>query len=193
MPVIEWRDELLTGDSVIDAQHRALFKMTNDLHDALLMKRSDEFVQSLLFGLERYCIRHFDAEQQLMEASGYLGGRAHLKQHEDIAKRTREIVEAHQTNKMSLGITVTQTLGRWLTEHILNEDKRMVQWSRLNGGLAAASGHFPMRDSPKELLEKSAEPAPRVSSTQRVTSPNNWAARDSLRQLVAASDLLGKK
>jgi hemerythrin len=192
MALIDWREDLMTGDAVIDSQHRTLCKMLSELHEALLTKRSKEITNSILDALERYVAYHFNVERQLMEATAYPSMRAHLKLHEDIVSRTRETIESYRSNGLAIGVTVTQALARTLVEHIYNEDKKLVQWSRLNGGQAATSGLFPTNASVKQVAEPAAVPD-RESSTQRTTSSANWAARDSLRQIVAAVDARNKK
>lgn len=186
MALMEWSEGLVTGDAVIDSQHRTLFKMINELHEAILTKRSKEVTSAIIDALERYVGYHFNVERQLMEASGYPAARVHMKLHEDIVTRTRQTIQSYRTNGLAMGITFTQVLARTLVEHILGEDKQLVQWSRLNGVQPAASGLFPSHPVAKPAGSAEPSGADRTSTTVKATSSGNWAARDSLRLLVAA-------
>lgn len=143
MPLVEWSHEYATGDAIVDLQHQALFRMVNELHDAIVENRTQEVLGGILDGLERYVVEHFDAEARLMEATNYPGRAAHRSQHDVLTARAREVIEHHRAGKLLLGATVSQFLGRWLTVHILMEDKRMIQWVRAHLGpeaLAARTG-----------------------------------------------------
>ncbi len=194
MAVVEWRDDFVSGDAVIDAQHRALCKTIIELHEALAVGRSPEVTRELLVGLERYVLRHFNTERQLMESSGYPGARAHLAQHEEIERKTREMLENCQTHRMVMGVTITQFLGRRFSEHVVTEDKKMIQWSRLNGRtVASASGQFPVRDSAQREIDVKVEPRESEAQIQQARPSGNWVARDSLRQLMASNSQKPKK
>lgn len=194
MAFVEWRDDFVSGDSVIDAQHRVLCKMIIELHEALVVGGSPEATRELLVGLERYVLRHFNTERQLMESSGYPGTRAHLAQHEEIEKKTRGMLENCQTHHMDMGVTITQFLGRRFSEHVVTEDKKMIQWSRINGGnVASASGQFPVRDSAQRAIDVKFESPGSEAPIQQARPSGNWVARDSLRQLVATHAQKSKK
>jgi hemerythrin len=187
MAIIEWKEEFVTGDSVIDSRHRALCKMIADLHDAIILRQSPQVILGCMDGLERYLGHLFQTERQLMESSNFPATRAHSNLHEEIEAKVRETHELVRSGKVELGVSFTQSMARWFSEHLSTDDKRLAQWARLHGGTTAPSGHFSLRDSASSLQASNSvgaggepdHPDPNASS-------GTWTARDSLRMLVAS-------
>jgi hemerythrin len=61
MPIAYWRDEYCTGNAEIDEQHQKLFKIINNLHDAMLQGHGKEVLKNTLDELIFYTIDHFIA------------------------------------------------------------------------------------------------------------------------------------
>ena len=58
---------LLTGDEMIDAHHKELFKRANDLFESIENGDSTEKVQETLGFLADYTTYHFSEEEKLMD------------------------------------------------------------------------------------------------------------------------------
>jgi hemerythrin-like metal-binding protein len=127
MSIVNWSDEFVTGDAAVDKQHRALFNIINALHETIVAGRTKEIMSEILDTLERYVGKHFAAEQQLMQSAEYPSMQQHIRQHQELATRATEIIQQHRQGELVLGITVSRFLSRWLTEHILVDDKKLVQ------------------------------------------------------------------
>ena len=151
MAAVVWNDEYKMNDSVVDAHHRTLFKMISDLAAAISARKDEVFVYEALDAFARYCQFHFRAEEQMMESTGYPGLRDHRKEHDTLEEKARELVEMHKTGDLTLGSAVPQFFARWLSEHIAIEDRRMVQWVRIQGGALAGSGHWAFREASAKM------------------------------------------
>ncbi len=66
MPFAEWDAALETGFQLVDAQHRDLFALVNELHDAILAHNDVAVLGGVLYRLQRYTAVHFHDEEALM-------------------------------------------------------------------------------------------------------------------------------
>jgi hemerythrin len=124
MPLMEWTDKLSVGVPSIDAQHKKLVGIANELYDAMKAGHGKDVLDKTLDGLINYTVTHFKYEEKLFGQTGYAASGPHLKQHEDLTKQVLVIQE-----KMKKGVSFAQSmevmefLKNWLTNHILVSDK----------------------------------------------------------------------
>jgi hemerythrin len=59
MPLAYWRDEYRTGNSLVNDQHQHLFKVINQLHDAMLAGHGRDVLKKTLRSLTTYTLQHF--------------------------------------------------------------------------------------------------------------------------------------
>ncbi len=128
MPIISWDPKLATGDSVVDHQHKTLFQMVNELHDAITAGKAKEHLQKVLERLASYTLEHFAAEERLMGRSGYPGVAEHVRKHHDLAKKATDLIEGYRSGKLVLSLTLSQFLADWVRHHIAEEDQKMIAW-----------------------------------------------------------------
>jgi hemerythrin-like metal-binding protein len=188
-PLLEWGDELNTGDALVDSQHKALFQMVNALHEVIVSRNTRSVMSGVLGGLERYVGEHFAAEARLMERTGYPSMNQHLMQHEIFTGKTHEIIEEYRSGKLVLGLAISQYLGRWLTCHILTEDKRMIMWTRVHKAPAEIGSDFRTN-----VINRSSLGAPSPGGSRGSESRLKAAvalARDSIGHLPVAGKKAG--
>ena len=124
MPLMEWTEKLSVGIPSIDAQHKKLLAMANELYDAMKAGHGKELLNKTLDGLINYTVTHFNYEEKLFGQTAYPDAGPHKKQHEDLKKQVLAIQE-----KMKGGVSyghsmeVMQFLKNWLTNHIMVVDK----------------------------------------------------------------------
>lgn len=130
MSTLVWRDDLNTGISVIDNQHKRIVEMINQLQ-AVNAKKDRAVIGNVIEELVDYTLSHFAFEEALMEDAGYQFTRAHKKIHELFIRRVSEYKTRFQA-----GEDVTEELqgllGRWLFNHIKNDDAGYVGSVRAN-------------------------------------------------------------
>ncbi len=61
-----WSDEYKIGLPVIDSQHKRLFKLIDELNEAIETGPEITDVEELLAGLKQYATRHFQLEEKYM-------------------------------------------------------------------------------------------------------------------------------
>lgn len=128
MTIAVWDESLRTGHRFVDEQHQELFRMVNELHEAIVTDKGKEVLAPTLEGLLSYTRRHFAEEEALMREVGYPQYRAHKRGHDELAKRAAEMVEGYRTGKLVLTLTLSNFLADWLRHHINGEDKSLVRY-----------------------------------------------------------------
>ena len=126
--------DLITGNALIDSQHRQLFDAVNKLMDACSQGQGRAQIESTVRFLNDYVVKHFTAEENLQTKSKYPGYAAHKTFHDGYR---RNLVEASQ-NLLREGPTV-KALGDLnrivgvLVSHIRTEDKRVARYLKEQG------------------------------------------------------------
>lgn len=119
--------ELLTGNALIDSEHRQLFAAINNLMEECEKGRGRDFIAQTSKFLLDYVAKHFSDEEKLQVSSKYPGYPAHKTFHEGYKKNLAQTVKEIETN----GATIA-SLGKLnsvvavLISHIRREDKNLA-------------------------------------------------------------------
>ena len=124
MPLITWEERFDVGVPAIDAQHRHLVQILNELHDAMRNGHANEVLGGLLDRLVSYTETHFTTEERLMKAVGYSDAAAHREQHQALIKQVRLLVIEWRSGRAALSMQVFGFLKTWLQGHILGSDQK---------------------------------------------------------------------
>lgn len=120
--VVDWADEHALGLDELDAQHRLLFDLINDLWHHLVRRSARNDVLATLTALERYALSHFSTEETFMRVTCYPHLEAHMAEHAAFVERvTREKAAVMAGHALSFDLLTF--LRDWLSEHILRADK----------------------------------------------------------------------
>lgn len=125
MPFIDWSDSLSTNVEEVDHDHKKLVGMVNGIHDELNKEFDKDTLADLLEELLSYTSWHFRHEERLMQESAYDGLFDHKKEHEDLVRQATVLYEAFLNGDNEVPVKLMPFLKGWLTEHILNTDKKM--------------------------------------------------------------------
>ena len=121
--------DLMTGNSLIDSQHRQLFEAVNRLMDACSMGKGRDQIQSTVSFLSDYVVKHFKDEERLQMQSKYPNYAGHKQFHDgyrrQLSDTAQELVDQGPTVK-ALG-DLNRAVAVLVT-HIRTEDKRMAQY-----------------------------------------------------------------
>ena len=83
----EFTDNLVTGNEMIDSQHKELIEKINAVMESCEQSNDKSVAVKTLDYLEDYTNYHFSAEEQLQREIDYPGFQKHKEQHE-IFKQT---------------------------------------------------------------------------------------------------------
>lgn len=123
-PFVRWSAELSVGIEEIDAQHKVLVGLLNELHDAIHSRHGSSVVYDILRRLDEYTRVHFAVEESLMRILEYPGYEAHKAQHDQLIDEMKELRAKVEGGRATVSFELLHFLLRWLTEHIQKEDRR---------------------------------------------------------------------
>ncbi|WP_044870198.1 bacteriohemerythrin [Pseudomonas sp. LFM046] len=130
MVFLEWESDLDTGIEVIDGQHKRIVEMINGLHAAQL-QMDKAAVARVIEEVVDYTLSHFAFEETLLEDAGYQFSRAHKKVHELFIRRVNVFGMRHEAGE-DVADELKDLLGRWLFNHIRNDDANYVEAVKAN-------------------------------------------------------------
>jgi|GEM_PF-219424 len=127
-PIMVWSPEYAVGVPEIDDQHQRLFKMINDLNEAMALGRGKDVLDRILAGLVDYTARHFQTEEYYMEKANYPELESHREVHRRLTDKVHEMVDRYKTGEVGLGVELLDFLQDWLKKHILGTDKKYAPY-----------------------------------------------------------------
>ncbi len=126
MAFIDWSDNLATGIASIDAQHKRLIQIVNDLHDAMKVGKGREVIEKTLRELISYTDYHFTNEERAFDSYAYPETAAHKRQHVELIKELALQLQRYQRREPSLTVSTLDFLSKWVRNHIMVEDMKYV-------------------------------------------------------------------
>jgi len=124
MPLIRWDDSFSVGVAEIDAQHKRLVEMINELYDAMRQKRGKEILSEILNEMVKYAAVHFATEEKYFVQYFYPETDSHRKEHREFKKKVDELTKRFEANEIGITGEVIDFLSTWLKEHIKGSDKK---------------------------------------------------------------------
>ncbi|ABL00654.1 bacteriohemerythrin [Pelobacter propionicus] len=130
---LEWDASFATGIGTFDDEHKTLFRMVNDLHDAMQQKRSKEAIGQILDGLADYTVNHFAGEERAFSRTGYPEEAQHRELHRKLVDQVVELQGRFRDGQALLTQDVITFLQNWLVNHIKGVDKKYGPHLTKNG------------------------------------------------------------
>ena len=126
---VAWTPQLETGDERVDAQHRRIFDLLNDLIMACADGSDAKRLRETLDFLVDYAIKHFVDEELLQMQYDFPEYKKHKRMHEGLTAQVVELVKRFEASGSSAELSkdVNRVLVAWLISHILKEDKKIAQ------------------------------------------------------------------
>ena len=124
MKFIEWNDQLSVGIKKIDDQHKELISVINTLHEAMSVGKGKEYTAKVIEKLFNYVEIHFNTEEELFEEYEYSFKEEHCRHHNDFIDKTLNFKRKLDSDKMFLSVEIMDFLGKWITGHIMSDDKK---------------------------------------------------------------------
>lgn len=125
-PLLEWTEMLSVGIEEIDAQHKVLVDLINQINEAILCHRGSEEAGAILQRLAEYTRIHFAVEESLFRLLGYPEYETHKSHHEQLIDQVERLRAKMQGGNVANSFEVLHFLRQWLTHHIMEEDKQYV-------------------------------------------------------------------
>jgi len=124
MNFFEWKEEYSVGIRAMDAQHKRIIEMIDELWYAMKQGKGREKVGDILEKLSDYVNTHFVSEERLMKEYDFPEYEEHRKEHEEYAEKVKEFIRRYKNREMGLSIHLLTFLKDWLSNHICITDKK---------------------------------------------------------------------
>jgi len=122
LATLEWSESYSVGIPRLDAQHKVLIRVINQLEEE---RRTGGLIVAVFAELRRYVKEHFRDEEAMMRAAGYADLDAHIQGHRQFEEWLTSIQMVYNSGGASayyIAESVHQFLKDWLITHILAKD-----------------------------------------------------------------------
>lgn len=126
MAHIQWKDRYNIGYKDIDAQHKVLLTLLNDLIDLIDQDGTPEAVSGIFQRLCSYALTHFANEERYLRAAGYPGLSGQESSHADFVHQLLVFNQAFDPADPRLLEETRSFLKDWYLDHILKSDMDYV-------------------------------------------------------------------
>ncbi len=120
--MFEWKDLYSTGIHSVDAQHRNLFAVAEDLYAAMSTGQGKASVGRTLDRLVQYTASHFSHEERLMRLYDYPDLAAHKAEHDKLTSQVLAFQADFRSGKVTMTVQLLHFLKGWLQNHIVGSD-----------------------------------------------------------------------
>ena len=127
----EFDETLVTGNEMIDSQHKELIDKINKLLDSCENGNDKLAAVKTLDYLSDYTDFHFGAEEKLQEEIEYPGIEEHKKEHEGLRKVVAELHEMlveEEGPSPAFVEQVNKNVIEWLYRHIKGFDRSVAEY-----------------------------------------------------------------
>ncbi len=122
MGAFAWKPEYSVSVSILDAQHKKLFALAQNLHDAMRAGRGRDVLGHCLGELVDYTKTHFREEEQLLASHGYRELPEHRSQHAQLIAKISEFQAEFATGNAMITIDLMDFISGWIAGHIKGTD-----------------------------------------------------------------------
>ena len=123
MAIMEWTKDLSVNIAEIDAQHKRLLTLINDLDDALHSNQQQVAIGKILKELLDYTQTHFAYEEELLNKYSYPAYDGHKAEHDALAEKVVFLNQMFREGDQPEPDQLMAFLTIWLKDHIMGMDK----------------------------------------------------------------------
>lgn len=124
--LILWNEAYSVNIPEIDIQHKKLIDLINRLYNSYLNKEHDQKIGEIIIEIKEYTHYHFTTEEELFAKKNYKHALEHRLLHKSFTEELEAMVDSYDGMKLVLTMKTMTLLQRWLTNHILKEDKKYM-------------------------------------------------------------------
>ena len=131
----EFDDSLVTGNEMIDGQHKELIDKINKLLDSCETSKDKLVAVKTLDYLADYTEFHFGEEEKLQESISYPGIKEHMKEHDklrEVVKDLYNMLEEEEGPSEAFVEQVNKNVIEWLYRHIKGFDRSVAEYKFMN-------------------------------------------------------------
>ncbi len=125
MAMFEWSSVIELGIKPMDDDHKILIGLMNELFELNKARAEKAKLIETFEKLHHYTKEHFAKEEQFMKSIGYPERETHGAIHRDLLTTLAKHLETYRSDSVQeLKPELFSFLRKWLTVHILANDKR---------------------------------------------------------------------
>ncbi len=126
MAQFSWTDDLYTGSSLIDGDHRTLIESLNAFFGSMQSDQGNGRISEAMNDLIAYTREHFGREEAEMARIQYVAAQAHRAEHAKLLRQLIELKEMLEAGGRMNTPAVADFLSGWLRDHILATDMKLA-------------------------------------------------------------------
>ena len=123
MERISWRPEYNLGIAEIDAQHKQLVRLAQDLQEVVAEGTSEESVRQALDAMIDYAEHHFATEEKLFDEHGYPEAIPHSAEHDLFVLKLNRFRVDMEVDWYTTGLRMLEYLILWIKHHLTATDQ----------------------------------------------------------------------
>ena len=127
----EFDESLVTGNEMIDSQHKELIDKINKLLDSCEASKDKLVAVKTLDYLADYTEFHFGEEEKLQESITYPGVAKHKEEHEKLRQVVKDLynmLEEEEGPSSAFVEAVHKNVVEWLYNHIKTFDRSVAEY-----------------------------------------------------------------
>lgn len=137
MTFMTWSEDLSVNDE-IDAQHKRLFDIVNELHASVTAGAERSALTRVFNELIDYTIEHFQTEERSFAALAYPDALTHKKEHDDLTAQVVKLQNQFVEGDLVISFELLDFLHDWLMNHTSDSDIKFKRFLDTREGGAAA-------------------------------------------------------
>ena len=130
--MVVWSNTFACGIKILDAQHKILINIINDMFSHVTGSEKDEkdYLFDVVHHITDYIKLNFSTEEKIMLAAKYDGYLKHKKEHDDFILEFIDMVNEYLLGKKLTLFILTKYLKDWILSHISVMDKNYFKYYR---------------------------------------------------------------
>ena len=140
--LVRWELEYSVDVIEIDAQHRELMNMVNDMihHSTESPAKTKAYLEKAIYTAGSSLAKHFDTEERILNRTNYDKLVDHKKEHENLTSKVKAIFYELGSNSQDIALyDLTVTLKEYFLSHILLYDKAAMEFFKAGSKVLAYS------------------------------------------------------
>jgi hemerythrin-like metal-binding protein len=133
MEILKWRESYETGVEQMDAQHKQLIQLVNQLYTILRQKDGLDALDAILQEMSDYSEQHLRDEEALLQKYGYPELNRQKHSHQEYYETIDELSAEMEVDKYEAAQKIYRFLRKWWIDHIVGEDKEYGEYLREKG------------------------------------------------------------
>jgi hemerythrin-like metal-binding protein len=126
MNFITWSDTYSVGVAEIDAQHKHMFEIINNLFNLMQQSRAQDQLQSITQQLIEYAAFHFATEEKYFKEFNYEDKDAHMLSHSAYVAKIQEFLPQNTKSSPIVPNDILHFLEDWWIGHVTGMDQKYV-------------------------------------------------------------------